>query len=131
MIYFDNQFATVRWDEPLGAVLFSWKQFADGDDFRSPISAGVDLLAKKKGRKWLGDLRNLGPVALDDQKWSAEVWFTRATALGMAYLALVSPRKVVAQMSVKTILNKVQGRDLVIAHFDELEDAARWLGAQR
>lgn len=131
MIYFDNEFGTVRWDDLSGAVWHSWKQFADGNDFRTVVNAGVDLLILKKTHRWLGDLRNLGPVTQEDQTWSYEVWMRRATEEGMTHLALVSPRKVVAQMAVKSFLSKIYGRDLVTNNFDDVEKARLWLRAQK
>lgn len=42
-------------------------------------------------------------------------------------MALVSTRKVVAQMSVRTIMSKVMDRNLTTAHFDDVEQARQWL----
>jgi hypothetical protein len=130
-MHFDSAAGTVDWDDYAQAVCVTWKQFAEGEEFRAVVNAGVELLLQKKARRWLGDLRNLGAVAQADQKWSAESWFPRATAGGMAYLALISPRKIVAQMAVKTFMNKVNGKDLYIGNFDDLQTARDWLKAQR
>jgi hypothetical protein len=84
---------------------------------------------KKTGR-WLADLRNLGPIAPDDQQWSNEDWFPRAIAGGVRWMALVAPKRVVAKMAVWTIMSKVADRSLVTAYFDELPAAREWLRAQ-
>jgi hypothetical protein len=127
MIYFNERYLTILWDGEIGAVRMEWKEFVDGDAFRSGLNAGLALVVQKKTGKWLADLRRLGPVTLEDQKWSNEDWFPRAIAGGLRYMALVSPRKVVAQMSVRTIMSKVMDRNLTTAHFDELEQARQWL----
>jgi hypothetical protein len=130
-MHFESDVGTVAWDELAEAVCLTWKKFASGAEFREVVDAGIDLLLKRKATKWIGDLRNLGAVAQDDLKWSSESWFPRATAGGMVYLALVSPRKVVAQMAVKSFINKVNGRDLLIANFDEIKAARTWLRSQK
>jgi hypothetical protein len=130
-MHFDNPVGSVHWDDTAGAVCLAWKQFAEGEEFRAVINAGIELLIQRKATKWLGDLRNLGPVTQEDQKWSAESWLPRATAGGMKYLALVSPRKIVAQMAVKTFMNKVNGRPLLIGNFEDIEVARSWLQAQK
>jgi hypothetical protein len=130
-MHFESDVGTVDWDESAEAVCLSWKTFASGAEFREVVDAGIELLLRRKAKRWLGDLRHLGAVTQDDLKWSSESWFPRATAGGMAYLALVSPRKVVAQMAVKSFINKVNGRDLLIGNFDEIQAARTWLRSQK
>jgi hypothetical protein len=130
-MHFESDVGTVDWDELAGAVCLTWKKFAWGAEFREVVDAGIDLLLRRRATKWLGDLRNLGAVTQEDLKWSSESWFPRATAGGMAHLALVSPRKIVAQMAVKSFINKVNGRDLLIANFDEIQAARTWLRSQK
>lgn len=127
MIYFNERYLTISWDAEIGAVRMEWKEFIDGPPFRAGLDAGLALVEQKKSVKWLADLRRLGPVTLEDQKWSNEDWFPRVIAAGLRYMALVSPRKVVAQMSVRTIMAKVMDKNLTTAHFDEVEQARDWL----
>jgi hypothetical protein len=131
MIYLNERYLTILWDAEIGAVRMEWKEFVDADAFRAGLNAGLALLGQKKTGKWLADLRRLGPVTLEDQKWSNEDWFPRALAAGLRCMALVSPRKVVAQMSVRTIMSKVLDRNLTTAHFDDLEQARQWLRMAR
>ncbi|HLM73572.1 MAG TPA: STAS/SEC14 domain-containing protein [Polyangiaceae bacterium] len=130
-MHFNSPVGSVSWDDTAGAVCVTWKQFAEGEEFRAVVNAAIDLLVQRKATRWLADLRHLGAVTQEDQRWSAESWFPRATAEGMKYLALVSPRKIVAQMAVKTFMNKVNGRDLLIGNFEDIEVARSWLRAQK
>ncbi|MCK6587657.1 MAG: STAS/SEC14 domain-containing protein [Polyangiaceae bacterium] len=127
MIYFDERYLTILWDGEIGAVRVEWKEFIDGPSFRAGLDAGLSLLEMRKTGKWLADLRRLGPVTMEDQRWTNEDWFPRAIAAGLRHLALVSPRKVVAQMSVRTIMSKVNERNLTMAYFEEIEAARDWL----
>jgi hypothetical protein len=131
MIYLDNAFGTVHWDDSLSAVCVTFKAFVDGEDFRSLSNAGIELLIQKKASKWLGDCRNMGAVTQEDQRWSSEDWLPRVMAAGLTHMAIVSPKKVVAQMAVKTFMTKVQGKQHVTMNFDDLEKARAWLRAQK
>lgn len=131
MIHFNERYLTIHWDSQINAVWMEWKEFIDGSAFRSGLDTGLALLTQKKTGRWLADLRNLGPVTPEDQKWSNEDWFPRALSGGIRWMALVAPRKVVAQMSVRTIMSKVNDKNLTTAYFDELELAKQWLGQQK
>ncbi len=130
-MHFDSPFCSVGWDDIASAVCLTWKQFPEGEEFREPLLAGVDLLVQKKGRRWLGDTRNLGVCTQEDVRWAADVWTPRATAAGMAYLAFVAPRKVVGQMVIKTFINKVNNRDLLTGYFENIQQARNWLRSQK
>jgi hypothetical protein len=125
--FFNERYLTIFWDAEINAVRMEWKEFVDGPSFRTGLDAGLALIVEKRSGKWLADLRRLGPVTLEDQRWSNEEWFPRAIGAGLRYMALVSPRKVVAQMSVRTIMSKVMDRNLTTAHFDDIEEARNWL----
>lgn len=127
MVYFNEPFLTIHWDENIKAVRMEWKQFAEGRDFQLGLDEGLALASEKNAQRWLADLRNLGPVTLADQKWSNENWFPRALAAGIRAMALVAPHKVVAQLSVRTIMSKVDDKALETAYFDDVEEARRWL----
>ncbi len=104
-----------------------WKRYAEGQDFRSGLDAGLALVRQKGTSRWLADLRQLGPVRQDDQQWANADWFPRAIAGGVRYMALVSPRAAVARLSVKQVMSRVNDANLITAHFDDLEAARAWL----
>jgi hypothetical protein len=127
---YNERWLTVRWDEFAQAVWMEWKSYAEGNDFRSGLNAGLALLEKKRASRWLADLRLLGPVAQDDQRWTNNEWFPRAVAGGVRWMAIVQPKAAVARLSVKSIMSKVNDVSLVTSHFDDLEAARRWLRSE-
>jgi hypothetical protein len=129
-MHFDSSAGSVHWDEFAGAVHVTWKRFAEREEYRAVLNAGVELLLQKKTKRWLSDLRDLGAITQEDQRWGSESWLPRATQAGMAYIALVSPRKLVAQMAVKTFMNNVNDHSVVIGNFEDLETARDWLQSQ-
>lgn len=127
MIYLNERWLTIRWDEWSQSVWMEWKAYAEGDEYRSGLDAGLSLLRQKRGSRWLADLRLLGPIRQEDQQWSNQDWFPRAIAGGVRWMALVSPKAAVSRLSVRQIMSKVNNVNLVTANFDDLEVARAWL----
>lgn len=131
MIHYQGQYVRIHWDDESSSVMAEWLGFIDGQDFRRALDAGHELLVMKRSSRWLADATSLGPFLPEDQRWVNEDWFPRMIASGLRHMAVVEPRKVVAQMSVKRILSRVNGKDVATAHFDSLADARAWLRAQK
>lgn len=131
MVYFDERFLTIHWDEPTQAVWAEWKEVVTGEPFRRGLNAGLELIHEKKARNWLADTKLLGPVPIEDLKWTNEDWMPRALAAGLRRMAFVIPKKVVVQMAVKDVVSKVDESALSTAHFNTLDEARAWLRAQK
>ena len=63
----------------------------------------------------------------EDQDWLNSFWFPQMIKGGLRAMAIMVPRKVVTQLSVKRVMSKIDGKDLATSYFDDLEDARRWL----
>jgi len=131
MIYFKNDCINVYWDEPIKAVCGEWLRYAEGDEYRDGLKAGVDLIAQKGSSRWLADTRNLGPITQEDQNWTTEYLIPKVVKAGMRSTAIVIPRRVIAKMGLNKILSKVGDNEFATSHFDKLEDARKWLGSQK
>lgn len=129
MIYYNERWLTIHWDDSIQCVWMEWKSYAEGEEFRSALDAGISLIRQKRANRWLADLRRLGPVRQVDQQWTNDDWFPRAIAAGVRFMALVSPTASVSRLSVKQIMNKVRDIELVTCNFDELEPARAWLNS--
>lgn len=131
MVYFDQPWLTIHWDEPTQVIWLEWKGYAEGAEFRSSLEQGLLLMRKMGASRWLTDLRRAGPVSQADQKWGNEDWFPRVTAAGLRFMAMVSPQSAVSRLSMKQILNRVNGTPVISAHFDNLPEAWEWLRSQK
>lgn len=127
MIYSNERWLTIHWDEGLQAVWMEWKGYVEGEELRGSLDAGLGLVRQKKSCRWLADCRNLGPVRQDDQHWTNVDWFPRAAAGGVRWMAMIQPRTSVARLSVKSVMSKVNNINLVTAYFDDLDPARQWL----
>ena len=127
MIYYNERWLTIYWEESTQAVWMEWKSYVEGEEFRSALDAGISVIRQKRASRWLADLRRLGPIRQVDQQWTNEDWFPRAVAAGVRAMALVSPTAAVSRMSVQQIMSRVKEIELVTAYFDDLEEARTWL----
>ena len=127
MIHKEYPFITIHWDEEISTVIMEWTKFAISARFRRALNEGLDLLIEKGSHRWLADLRGLGPVGPEDQKWSNEDWFPRGIAGGITCMALVVPISILSRMSVDAIMQKVDQANLAVHYFDSVEEARQWL----
>jgi hypothetical protein len=127
MIYFDEPFLTVHWEEDAKTVRMEWKAYAKSEELRKGLNKGLELLTKRMTGRWLGDLRNIGVIGLADQKWSNEDWFPRAVKGGMRFMALVMPTSAISSMGVRNILNQLGDITIETRYFDNTDEALAWL----
>ena len=127
MIYYDERWMTIRWDDSVKAVWSEYKGYAEGEEFRAGHEAGLRLQREKGTSRWLCDARNMAPIRQVDQHWLNTDWVPRGIAAGGRWLALVSPKAAVARMSVKQVVSNVNDIKFVTNYFDNMEAARDWL----
>jgi len=125
MVYLDEPYVRVEWDEKLRCVLQIWKGFADSKQYRSAMEKTLDLAKEKKARRWLIDLRTARVISLDDQDWSAKEFVPRAYAIGWNQHAIVVPKDVLSQMALNRVKTKADSPG--VEYFEEIEAAREWL----
>ena len=130
MIYFDETFLRLSWDEGTNIVCAEWKNAVGGEPMRRGLQAGLDLVRQKKSRKWLVDSRRLGSIEPGDVKWVNDMWMPNAVAAGLSWMAFVMAQKVVMQLTMKSFMARINERELSTSYFDDLDKATEWLRAQ-
>lgn len=126
-LYYQSPRFRVFWDQTIPAVVGGGEGFVDGEELRTGMDKGIELLAKKRASKWLAEMSQRRVHAEKDQRWIVEDWTPRAAAAGLRYTAFVLPASVVATMSLKRMNQVVAERTLEIRYFDDLGEARRWL----
>lgn len=129
MAHFDSEYLTITHAPESDAVVMQWKARASGEDFRGGLDRGLALLKEKRTSRWLANMRDLGIVTQEDKEWVNTNWFPRAIEGGMRFMALVVPKSALSKMSVKHIMNEVDGADIVTHYFDDVDDAHVWLSS--
>jgi hypothetical protein len=126
-LYYRSQRFEVLWDEASLAVVCGGEGFVEGEELRTGMNKGLELLVKKRSSRWLAEMKNRKVHTDEDQRWIVEDWTPRAAAVGLRSSAFVLPTSVVSKMSLKRMNQVVAERSLEIGYFDDLEEARRWL----
>lgn len=130
MIYFDESFLTLSWDESANVVCAQWKDAVEGEPMRRGLQVGLELVSLKQSEKWLVDSRTLGSIDPADVKWVNDNWIPRAVDAGLRWMAFVLAKKVVMKLTMKSFIARINDRDLSSAYFDDLDEAWDWIRAQ-
>jgi hypothetical protein len=130
MIYFDEPFLTLSWEEDANIVCAQWKNEVGGEPMRRGLDVGLDVVVQKQAHKWLVDSRRLGSIDPADVKWVNDNWMPRAVAAGLSWMAFVMAKKVVMKLTMRSFMARISERDLTTSYFDDVDEARAWLRAQ-
>jgi hypothetical protein len=126
-LYFQSPRFRVFWDAAISAAIGAGEGFVDGEELRTGMDKGLELLIKNRSSKWLAEMSRRKVHTEEDQRWIVDDWTPRAVAAGLRYTAFVLPTSVIAKMSLKRMTQIVAERSMELGYFDDLEDARRWL----
>lgn len=124
MIYLQETFITISWDEASKTIIAEWKGFASFPKMQVALEKALELIQQKKATKWLGDTSNLAPFGQEASNWIVNNWVPRAKAAGLKSLAYVIPKSALTRMAMG---NGLPTPDLDSAFFDNQENAKIWL----
>ena len=125
MIYFQEPYAEISWDEVNQAVVLVWKGFAPLEKTQLVLNKVLEVLAQKKGYKFLADSRNMLAFNKEVEEWMLHDWVPRSKAANLKITAYIVPKSAMT----RTSLRGMQGRTGIqtVAHFDNVEEAKSWL----
>jgi hypothetical protein len=129
-MYFQAPFITIDWDDQTECVVSTMKGFAEGKAYRKALDKGLELLERHGSNKWLGDMRNGAVMNQDDLAWVQNDWRPRATKAGLCWTALVMKDQALARMQIDRLtktIERVEGRNIETAYFDDVDEAKAWL----
>ena len=122
----ETEYAEISYDESIDAVRVDWKQTATGDDFREILQTGLEIAREETATNWLGDRREMDPVADADQEWVTETWLPEADETELTQMAAVQSEQFVQELDFEFVMQKV-GDDLTLKHFASIEESTEWL----
>jgi hypothetical protein len=125
-----NEHATLVYHEDSRIVHHTFHEVIAGENFRTVLNNGVELLRKHGAKKWLSDDRMIGALNEEDTQWSMNDWFPRAKAAGWKFWALVVPADIMARMNLKEFVDSYYEQGLRIMVFTDPEAAMEWLTKQ-
>ena len=133
MPYLDAPFLRVEWDEGLKCILMDYKDvFAEGEEYREPLSKVLDLIEEKRCIRLLADGRKMKIITPEDQAWVEKDWLPRSKRVGIRHSALILPKSVVSTLAVNRIMERFTSKggkevEIVRAYFDDTPSARTWL----
>lgn len=127
LLYLDEPWVSIRWDELHKCVYTEWKAFANSAEFRAALMRALDAIRDHKAVAYLSDTRNVKVVVHKDQDWVDEVWRPLLVASGLKRFALVTAASGLGKVTVEDVIDRVHNRGLLMRHFDSIDTARSWL----
>ena len=125
---FENECATMVYYPDVKIVHNTFRGQPTGEHFREALNAGVEVMKKYGGSKWLSDDReNQVIFSPEDQEWADNDWFPRMVQIGWKTWAMVVPQEVKAQINLIDIVDKIYERGIRVRVFSKLDEALQWL----
>jgi hypothetical protein len=116
------------WYYPESKILHhQMHKFLCGTPFRNALTKGVDTFEKYGAMKWLSDDRATPALSKEDLEWGDKVWFPRVAKLGWKYWAIVMPKQVIGQVTLKKLADSYIQRGVNTRLFSSVEEAKQWL----
>ena len=126
----DNAFVTLWYHRDKKIVHHQIHKFITGNDFRSFLMAGADVLKKNMARKWLSDDRGNHVLGKADLEWSQTQWAPQVARSGWKHWAIVRPEKVLATVAMERLVTKYAALGVSAKFFADPHEAFGWLEKQ-
>lgn len=122
----ENPVCSVTLDHAAHLVLVRWRQYATHAQLCFVHESILQLVAKHRICKLLGDDTALPLVPSEDQSWIVENWMPRAIAAGLRFIANKTPNAYFGKLSIDAI-RTMTPQGLEFRSFRSVTDARRWL----
>jgi hypothetical protein len=125
---FENDVATITYDDELLLGRASAYGFLSSNEFREVIEAALKVIEEYKPLRWIGDNRKLRAIRQADQDWFAENVFPRLAVSSIRRNATIVSEDVFNKMAIEQLLERAGDLgDMVIKEFESEEDAIAWV----
>lgn len=131
---FENDFASIYFDNALDAIVLKFKKQAPPNDFINVNQKLLELFKTLNTNKFLVDARNIGIVSVEGQKWVVENLFPGMLSHlkgRKLYHVQIVPKEVFGKVASSNIRSKASAAqpetNLVIESFESEQLAIEWL----
>lgn len=121
---------TVEWEPEVNAIIDTWtNQFVTVEEFtHAVLTKGVNHAIENQGIAWIINSRNATSVFKQEiQALIESTIFPTFAKIGIKYFITISPKDVVANLSVKKYKAKTGPSGINLVECDSTEDAIEWL----
>ncbi len=129
MIFFERPYVTIEYIPEDKLSLTTWKGFANSDQYREAVNAGIDLLRKHDVLLAVSDNTNMKAIRPADQDWVNEVALPEALKISkITRSATVVSTDIFNRMAMDRMLSRIESPlPLEYEFFDNIEDAMAWV----
>ena len=130
---FENEFATIVYDQTQQVLMLTWHRFAKEEAFRTVMTKFYDLTEQTKCYKWFFDSRKQALISPSDQKWTIAEVMRRKLHEIKTRTAVVMPENLFMEVSVSKISREIEQQSEDpnpsenLHHFKTPEEALAWL----
>ncbi len=129
--HLDTDYAKLWFYPEVGIIHHQFLRPIEGDEFRSVLMNGLELLIEHGAQKWLSDDRNNSLLLPEDADWAKIVWQPQAYDAGWRYWAVLPPLKARGKINMEWIMGDIlQEQKVDIRCFDDPDDAWDWLASE-
>ncbi|RTQ46531.1 hypothetical protein EJV47_21505 [Hymenobacter gummosus] len=127
-LIFDNPAGRI-WHHPEGFVRLEWHRAPGSESHvRDLYKATTDALGRFGFTRVLSDHRHMPPLSPGLQRWLSDTWVPETMqATGYHRGAVIQAFNLFNRMATNQIVSQLAGLPLHVAHFDNEQEAERWL----
>ena len=125
--YYESKAISISWNPEGGFIHVEWRGYASNAEYLEILGKQLALTKQKKAANILYDLRKLGVVSVDNQKYTNEVYFPQMSEAGSKRAAIVVPEGAFGALSVNSILGKKNEALFKAKLFTDTDTARQWL----
>jgi hypothetical protein len=132
-IILDAPYALVRADTTVPCVIVQLRAFANRDQFRQMMNAGLSHFKahNKPTRRWgwIADTRQMSAIPQDVQQWLADEWNMQAYQAGLREMSIITSTNILGRLATQQYAEQAVAHperySLEPVYYDSLEEAQR------
>jgi hypothetical protein len=117
----------IEYDGDDDVVMFTWKEFVTGDDFRAGSNTLLEYFEDKDTSKLIVDTSGIEAHDEEDQQWLQEEWTPKMIEAGLEYDAVVHPDSVIAAMDADEIMSAMEELPYEALWTADMSEAREWI----
>jgi len=121
---------TMEYDAEIDAVVFTWEEFASGNQFRDGANDLLEFIREQNAEKLLVNMRGIKAHDEEDQEWLTEEWVPKIIDAGIEYSVNVHRDSVVSEMDTENLYRDLEDLEYESLMTDDVEEAREWLAGQ-
>jgi hypothetical protein len=128
--YFDDDFATVEYDDEIDIVIAKMTEYPGETQFRAYMESIITAVDETGCPHVLADTRDHPPLPESEIAWSADSWGPKAEAAGVDRVAALATQHVATKMTLDTVTEESTADDIERRYFAKFYEAVEWLTDQ-